>query len=238
LECCGNGTRSPRSSDLDGSLANDGIEFREEWIAMPDAVRLAADLWVPEGGDPDQKYPVLLEYLPYRKNESRTRNYGLFSYFGQRGYVIARVGIRGSGNSEGKLIEYEYTDQEQEDGEVVIGGWYKGYRDSVPRMLEHMDAPVKAMVGPWAHSFPHNGYPKPQMEWRHEAVRWDRMQGMCQLSVDIPANTSPEALKYYSEGLQYFLRGDFRRSITFLEKALAVDPDRSFSGTTDSFGTV
>ena len=54
----------------------------------------------------------------------------------------------------------------------MIGGWYDGYRDSVPRMLEHMDAPVKAMVGPWAHSLPHSGYPKPQMEWRHEAVRW------------------------------------------------------------------
>jgi len=57
----GCGPRSPRSSDLDGSLADDGIEFREAWIAMPDAVRLAADLWVPEGGDPDHKYPVLLE---------------------------------------------------------------------------------------------------------------------------------------------------------------------------------
>lgn len=28
--------------------------------------------------------------------------------------------IRGTGNSEGKLIPYEYSDQEQEDGEVVI----------------------------------------------------------------------------------------------------------------------
>jgi uncharacterized protein len=54
----------------------------------------------------------------------------------------------------------------------VIGGWYDGYRDSVPRMLEHLKAPIKAMVGPWHHSYPHDAYPKPQMEWRHEAVRW------------------------------------------------------------------
>jgi uncharacterized protein len=54
----------------------------------------------------------------------------------------------------------------------VIGGWYDGYRDSVPRMLEHMKAPVKAMVGPWAHVYPHDGYPKPQIEWRYDAVRW------------------------------------------------------------------
>ena len=31
-----------------------------------------------------------------------------------------------------------------------IGGWYDGYRDSVPRMLEHVkNAPVKGMVGAW-----------------------------------------------------------------------------------------
>ena len=54
----------------------------------------------------------------------------------------------------------------------VIGGWYDGYRDSVPRMLEHMKAPVKAIVGAWNHTFPHQPYPKPGIEWRHEAVRW------------------------------------------------------------------
>ena len=56
-------------------------------------------------------------------------------------------------------------------------------------MLEHMNAPVKAMVGPWAHSFPHNGYPKPQMEWRHEAVRWfdQWLQGEDTGTMDEPA---------------------------------------------------
>jgi predicted acyl esterase len=54
----------------------------------------------------------------------------------------------------------------------VIGGWYDGYRDSVPRMLEHVKAPMKAIMGPWSHAFPHDAYPKPRFEWRHEAVRW------------------------------------------------------------------
>ena len=53
-----------------------------------------------------------------------------------------------------------------------IGGWYDGYRDSPPRMLEHVKAPVKAMIGPWDHYYPHNAWPAPQVEWRHEAVRW------------------------------------------------------------------
>jgi putative CocE/NonD family hydrolase len=54
----------------------------------------------------------------------------------------------------------------------VIGGYYDGYRDSVPRMLERLKAPVKAMMGAWHHAFPNDAYPRPQMEWRHEAVRW------------------------------------------------------------------
>jgi predicted acyl esterase len=53
-----------------------------------------------------------------------------------------------------------------------IGGWYDGYRDSLPRMLESLQAPVKAMIGPWSHAWPHDPYPEPGMEWRHEAVRW------------------------------------------------------------------
>ena len=59
-------------------------------------------------------------YLPYRKTESRSRNHGLYAYFVERGYVVARVDIRGTGNSEGRLIPHEYSDIEQEDGEIVI----------------------------------------------------------------------------------------------------------------------
>ena len=279
-----------------------GITMVEVGITMPDGVRLAADLFLPDGGDADEKYPVLLEYLPYRKTESRSRNHRLYSYFVERGYVVARVDIRGTGNSEGRVIPYEYSDIEQDDGEVVIdwlsiqdwsngnvgmfgiswggfnsiqmavrnppalkaiiavdatedlyqddvhfmdgimhldtwemsqdldnsrpgapdydinndnfrnrfdtepwmltyknqqrdgafwdrassrdkydkikiptfhiGGWYDGYRDSLPRMLENVDAPVKAMIGPWSHTYPDQPYPNPGMEWRHEAVRW------------------------------------------------------------------
>jgi uncharacterized protein len=279
-----------------------GISMQEAWIRMSDGVRLAADLYVPDGAPAGARFPVLLEYLPYRKTEARGRNYPLYSYFVQRGYVVARVDIRGTGNSEGRLIPYEYSDQEHKDGEAVIawlaeqpwstgrvgmfgiswggfnsiqmamrnppalkaiiavdatedlyqedvhfidgimhvdswemsqdldnarpgapdyaiddsyfenrfdtepwmltyknqqrdgpfwdraslkgryeeiripsfhiGGWYDGYRNSVPRMLEKLKAPVKAMIGPWSHAWPHEPYPEPGMEWRHEAVRW------------------------------------------------------------------
>ena len=284
------------------SPAEYGIDIIEQWITMPDGVRLAADLYMPSGASAAENFPVLLEYTAYRKTSSRGRNYPLFSYFVERGYIVARVDSRGTGNSEGRLIPYEYSDTELDDGEVIIdwlaeqswsnsnvgmfgiswggfnaiqlavrnppalktiiavdatedlyqddvhymdgimhldswemtqdldnsrpgapdyvidddnfrnrfdtepwmltykkqqrdgafwdrasardkyekiriptfhiGGWYDGYRDSLPRMLENVDAPVKAMIGPWSHAFPHDPYPKPGMEWRHEAVRW------------------------------------------------------------------
>ena len=97
-----------------------GIRIDEAWITLPDGVRLSADLYMPTGGAAREKHAVLLEYLPYRKRESRSRDYSLYSYFVQRGYVVAAVDIRGTGNSEGRLIPYEYSDIEQQDGEVVI----------------------------------------------------------------------------------------------------------------------
>ena len=39
-------------------------------------------------------------------------------------------------------------------------------------MVENVTAPVKAMIGPWDHDYPHDAALKPQVEWRHEAVRW------------------------------------------------------------------
>jgi len=283
-------------------VTHEGIEIKEVWIEMPDGVRLAASLFMPANREGTDAFPVLLEYLPYRKDEGRKGRFALFSYFVARGYIVARVDIRGTGTSEGRLIEYEYSDQEQEDCEVVIdwlskqawstaqvgmfglswgafnsiqmamrsppalkaivaiqgtddlfrddvhfldgmmhvdsyelgvdvanalpappdyvideayfrdrfdtepwlltykrqqrdgpfwnrasldseyssidiptfviGGWYDGYRDSVPRMLEKLDAPVKGIMGPWAHTWPNWPYPEPGMEWRHEAVRW------------------------------------------------------------------
>ncbi|MDG1858255.1 MAG: CocE/NonD family hydrolase, partial [Emcibacteraceae bacterium] len=40
------------------------------------------------------------------------------------------------------------------------------------RMLANVKAPVKALIGPWDHDFPHNAAHNPQIEWRAEAVRW------------------------------------------------------------------
>ena len=278
-------------------------EIREERIPMPDGVELAATLYLPPGTDATP-VPVVLEYLPYRKDDAVGRNLELNSYLTRRGIAGARVDIRGTGNSDGALPEGEYSEQEQLDAESVIGwlagqpwctgavgmwgiswggfnsiqiamrqppppalkaiiaveasddmfhddvhyidgllhldeysvmidqlnmlppspeypldeqvlarrfdsepwlltwlgqqqdgpywrrnslrtdysrlkvpaflitGWWDGYRDSVFRMTQNAHAPVRALIGPWNHTWPHIAVPGPAVEWRGLAARW------------------------------------------------------------------
>ena len=43
---------------------------RRSWIPMEDGVRLAASLFLPEGTRSGGKVPVVLEALPYRKDDA------------------------------------------------------------------------------------------------------------------------------------------------------------------------
>ena len=277
------------------------IRMESGWIPMKDGIRLAVTLYMPNGGKAGEKFPAILEYHPYRKDDGTAqRDYELYSYFVRRGYVCARVDIRGFGNSEGVPTDREYSEQEQLDGlqiiswlahqpwsngnvgmmgiswsgfnslqmamrhapelkaiiavdataelfhddvhymdgmahvdefelnmdmapgmtgapdytldekvlgprfdaspwsllylkhqhdgpfwrspvrpysEIripcfIIGGLLDGYRDSITDMLQQTKAPLKAIVGPWNHTFPHDAVPGPEIEWRAEAVRW------------------------------------------------------------------
>jgi len=275
--------------------------MEQAWIPMKDGVRLAATLYMPDGAKPGEKFPALLEYLPYRKDDGTAAgDYPKHSYFARRGYVSVRVDIRGFGASEGVPPEREYSEQEQVDGEQVIawlahqpwsngnvgmfgiswggftamqmamrhppalkailamhataelfhddvhyvdgiahvdefelnmdmaegwvgapdysldekvlgprfdsppwsllylkhqhdgpfwrdrvrplseittpsfliGGLQDGYRDNVPDMLMKSKAPIKAIIGPWNHSYPNDADFGPRVEWRDQAVRW------------------------------------------------------------------
>ena len=278
-----------------------GVHMEQAWIPMKDGVRVAATLYMPDGAKPTEKFPALLEYLPYRKDDGTAAgDYPKHAYFARRGYVSVRVDIRGFGASEGVPPEREYSEQEQVDGEQIIdwlahqswsngsvgmfgiswggftalqmamrhppalkaiiavhataelfhddvhyvdgmahidefelnmdmaegwvgapdysldektlgprfdsspwsllylkhqhdgpfwrdrvrplseitipsfliGGMQDGYRDNVPDMLMKSKAPIKAIVGPWNHSFPNEPDFGPQIEWRDQAVRW------------------------------------------------------------------
>ncbi|OON82982.1 hydrolase CocE/NonD family protein [Streptomyces tsukubensis] len=54
----------------------------------------------------------------------------------------------------------------------AVGGWLDPYRGAVFRLLENLDVPTKALVGPWAHTYPHQAEPGPAMDFQGECVRW------------------------------------------------------------------
>src|SRR5580700_10566905 len=98
-----------------------GVRMAQQWIPMPDGMRLSATLYMPDNAKPGEKFPALLEYLPYRKDDATAaRDYPIHSWFAARGYVSVRVDIRGFGASEGTPTDREYSEQEQLDGEQVI----------------------------------------------------------------------------------------------------------------------
>ncbi len=54
----------------------------------------------------------------------------------------------------------------------AIGGWVDAYTNSVFRLMEHLKAPSKGLVGPWTHDYPHSAVPKPDIDYLSEALRW------------------------------------------------------------------
>ena len=98
-----------------------GVRLEKTSIPMKDGVRLAVTLYMPANLKSGERFPALLEYLPYRKDDDEAaRDYGTHTYFARRGYVSARVDIRGFGASEGAPPDREYSAQEQQDAEQVI----------------------------------------------------------------------------------------------------------------------
>lgn len=55
---------------------------------------------------------------------------------------------------------------------LLVGGWVDGYRTALLRMAERLTCPVRCIIGPWAHVYPHDGVPGPQIGFLQEAVRW------------------------------------------------------------------
>lgn len=89
------------------------------WITLADGTRLAARIWLPEDAL-ENPVPAILEYLPYRKSDGTAiRDRVIHEYFAGHGYASIRVDMRGSGDSDGLLLD-EYLPQEQLDAVEVI----------------------------------------------------------------------------------------------------------------------
>ena len=100
----------------------DGVRFIKNLsVPMADGVRLSLDLHVPEVAEASWREtprPLLLEYIPYRKDDVAPYT-SYHHYFAQHGIIGARLDCRGSGGSQGVNTD-EYSEREQLDAVAAI----------------------------------------------------------------------------------------------------------------------
>lgn len=90
-------------------------------LTMPDGVVLATTMYMPYRKHRGETFPVLLELLPYRKDDTFfLLDYPSYSYFARHGLIVVKVDIRGTGGSNGSYPNREYSDQELDDAVEII----------------------------------------------------------------------------------------------------------------------
>ena len=112
---------SAESSELKivNQFPKEVIEQENVWIPLSDGTKLAARIWMPDDAEKDP-VPAIFEYIPYRKRDATIADDEMIHpYFAGNGYACLRIDIRGSGDSEGLLID-EYLEKEQDDALDVI----------------------------------------------------------------------------------------------------------------------
>ena len=88
-------------------------------IPLRDGVALVARIWLPQDAL-DDPVPAILEAVPYRISDGMApRDALIHPYWAGHGYACVRLDLRGSGESEGILLD-EYLPQEQDDLLQVI----------------------------------------------------------------------------------------------------------------------
>ena len=94
-------------------------------IPVRDGLELSANLWLPrprEGAPvescdaPEERFPVILEMIPYGKdNWRRNADVARGEWLAARGFALCRLDVRGTGSSPGVALD-EYTEAETRDG--------------------------------------------------------------------------------------------------------------------------
>jgi uncharacterized protein len=94
-------------------------EIENLTLPLSDGVWLAARVWLPEDAEADP-VPAILEMIPYRKRDgTAARDALIHPYLAGHGYACLRVDLRGTGESDGLLLD-EYLRQEQDDAIEAI----------------------------------------------------------------------------------------------------------------------
>jgi uncharacterized protein len=85
-------------------------------IPVRDGLALSANLFLPVAKEPGERFPAILEMIPYRKDDWRyNEDHARLTYLAERGFAGCRLDVRGTGSSPGIALD-EYTAQETEDG--------------------------------------------------------------------------------------------------------------------------
>ncbi len=87
-------------------------------VPVRDGLELSANLWlpVPNGDAPAERFPAILEMIPYGKdNWRRNADVGRGEWLARRGFALCRLDVRGTGSSPGIALD-EYTAAETRDG--------------------------------------------------------------------------------------------------------------------------
>jgi putative CocE/NonD family hydrolase len=88
------------------------------WIPTRDGTQLSARIWRPV--DESVPVPAVIDCHPYRASDSSAAHDSRFyPWLASQGYASVRIDLRGSGNSEGLLLD-EYLPTETEDNYDVV----------------------------------------------------------------------------------------------------------------------
>ena len=82
---------------------------------------------------------------------------------------------------------------------LAVGGWGDGYKNTVSHLVENLSAPVKGIIGPWVHKYPHFAVPEPRIGFLQEALRWwdHWLKGK-----DTGVNKDPDYTAYLMDGVR------------------------------------
>jgi len=91
------------SEDAVSSNTRQPFTVERGTISIPDGVKLAVSYWMPKTRKPGEKFPVFFEMNGYRKDDLcyLSWDYPVGAYFARHGYVVAKVDLRGTGDSGG-----------------------------------------------------------------------------------------------------------------------------------------
>ncbi|MEQ5776675.1 CocE/NonD family hydrolase [Thalassospira sp. NFXS8] len=105
------------------------------YVTMRDGCRLAVDVYLPQGADPEVQFPALMLFTPYFRRFKLTPdsttipnpNTGKFSdYFVPRGYAVIVIDVRGTGASFGTRDGFRSPSERLDSAEVA--DWVVGQK--------------------------------------------------------------------------------------------------------------